>query len=235
MATNKFIDTSTEQKIAAASNVFIKCADCMHFQNSAHPSKKVICKELGVQKFANAPVCFTPNVYSLKKLDSTAFSQLASLVSTFSASDSRIFVGLLRQQTKLQRAGFTFLEKVYLKIGSNHLSNYFGAYCMGVGPDGEILLVGSDYLKQSKSSVVVQALPSSLIDGKEFQKIKTTLIAQGKISPEVKLRETISAHIEYEPPTFETSPEALEALSKRVKRTKNNPVKVLEVNLSELV
>jgi hypothetical protein len=222
-----------DQKLAAGSNIFIKCGDCLHFAHSAHPAKgSKPCKDLGVVRYANAPVCYTPNVHAMKSLSQDTFSQLAYIVSSFTASDARTMVGLLRQQARLQRAGFSFLEKVYLRVGLNFLGNYFSGYALGVSPTGEVLLVGTNYLARSKSSVVAQVLATSLIREPDFEKIRQELTKLGKLQQPEDRRAKVT--VEYEPPTFDTSPETLDALARKVKPLKTKSIKTLEVNLTDL-
>lgn len=209
----------------------------MHWGASKHPSKDRLCKDLGVIKQANAPVCFTPNVHAVKWVDSQAFHQMSSLISGFSASESRIFISMFRQQARIKRAGFSFLDRVYIRVGSNYLANYFAGHILGVAPEGELLIVGSDFLARQKNAVVLQILPSSILTEEQFQVEKDRLISSGRIDAERPRNSQPTVHSDYEAPTIETSPELLESLAKKAKKSRSKspqPLRVLEVDLSDL-
>jgi len=198
-------------KIAAESRTQMKCGDCLHFQNGAHPGIGELCEARGVKKYATAPDCFTPNVHVFRKTSPKAFSLLASIVPAFTASQSRVFIGLLQQQAALERQGLHFLERVYFLVGNDYLDNYYAAYVLGVGPEKQILLVGSDYLKTQKGVAVAQLAKSSLISAEEFRKIKADLANKGLIyEPRRPHKNSIPDALKYEPPTLETPLAVLE-------------------------
>lgn len=227
-------------RLTTASNVLIKCGDCLHFAGSPHPSKGELCKGIGIKKFANAPNCYTANVHVFRKTSPQAFAQLAALVSSFSGSEARVLVGLLRQQSKLERKGLTFLERVYFLLGKEYLDNFVCGYALGVGPDGEILIVGHSYFSNQKSSIVAQLDPTSVIREKEFKQTKARLLGAGKLYEPRKVHKNDGLdEAAYQPPTMETSPEFLEKMAKgnkkprgdqRVRRASADGV--LEIDLS---
>lgn len=227
----------SETRTASTTNVIIKCGDCLHLNNSAHPSKGTVCKNLGIKKFANAPSCFTPNIHVFKSISSNAVSQLGQLISSMNGTQSRVLLGLLRQQSKLHRKGFSFLSRIFFRLGSGYLDSYYSGYVFGVAPQGEILIVGESYITNQTSYIVAQLDADSVLKEEEFRKIEADLLSKGRVySPKNPARLQVQARVDYETPTFDTSPEVLEKLAKAsTKRAKTAPSKtVLEVDLSDL-
>ena len=109
--------TPPKESIAKGSGVLLKCGDCLHFKHSAHPSKPSVCSLIGTKHFANAPTCFTANVQVFRTVSKRTVDQLSTLVSNLTGTQSRVLIGLLSQQAKLERRGFRFLESVYLCLG----------------------------------------------------------------------------------------------------------------------
>lgn len=217
--------------VASESRSSMKCGDCLHFQGSTHPAIGQLCESRGVKKYATAPNCFTANVHVFRRTSPAAFQQLAAVVSSFTASQSRVLMGLLSQQAQLERAGFFLLERVYFRIGTDYLDNYYAAYVLGVSPEKQILLVGSDYLKNQKGATVAQLLKESLMSAKDFAKKKATLIERGLIyEPRRPHKNEIEDSTEYEPPTLET-PQAL--LEKNANKSTNPAKKKKKSNQSE--
>ena len=214
MTTKDTTPTATpKESLTKGSGVMIKCGDCLHFKHSAHPSKPSVCSLIGTKHFANAPSCFTANVQVFRTVSKNTVDQLSALVSVLTGTQSRVLIGLLSQQSKLERRGLRFLESVYICVGKPYLSNYYKAYALNVAPDGNLLLVGNSYLQNQSSSIVFSVAPKSVISAKDFAKIHKTLIESGKVNePRKPLKlETGSTD---EIPTIETSQEMLEKLAK---------------------
>lgn len=211
---------------ASKDNVRLKCGDCLHYQSSPHPSYGEVCNLRGVKTFATAPNCYTANINVFRKVSPDTFSQLYSLLSSFTPQQNRVLMGLLKTQTQVEKSGFTFLQKVYFLLGhSEYLENYYSAYVMGVGPDKEILLVGRDYLRNHKSPVVAQMMADSLMTFEEFKERRRYLQSSGKLSSVKRLSEQDKYRLmdsDYVPPTIETSAEELEKKASVKKQKKRN-------------
>lgn len=228
--------TAPKESLTKGSGVLIKCGDCLHFKHSAHPSKPSICSIIGTKHFANAPSCFTANVQVFRTVSKKAVDQLSVLVSNLTGTQSRVLIGLLAQQSKLERRGLRFLESVYICLGKPYLSNYYKAYALNVEPGGNLLLVGDSYLQNQSSNIVFSVDPKSIITTKEFAKIHKTLVDSGKINEPRKPVKLATGSTD-EIPTIETSQEMLEKLARssgKRKKAKVSSQDVMEVDLSQL-
>ena len=211
-------------KAASESRTQMRCGDCLHFQGSAHPAIGQKCEDRGVKKFATAPSCFTANVHVFRRTAPDAFNQLASIISGFTASQSRVLMGLLSAQAQLERNGYYFLERIYFKVGNDYLDNYFSAFVLGIGPEKQILVVGSDYLKNQKGTTVAKLLKESILSEKEFIQVRDRLVAKGLIyEPRRPHKNEIQDAAEYEPPTLETSAALLEKNANKSTNPKKKP------------
>lgn len=198
--------------VARSSQLSLRCGDCLHFSTTAHPSFGQPCKEMGVRTFATAPNCYAPNVVLFRKAGPKTFATLASVISTFSPQQSRILMGLLKSAGSLEKYSFTFLEKVYFKVGDDYLDNYFFGHVLGVGLNGTLAVVGASYFVEVKSPIVAYLLPESVFSADTFRKKKNRLTKAGLLyAPRKPHKNDIQA--DYEPPTMETSPELLEKLA----------------------
>jgi len=208
---------------AASENVVLKCGDCLHFTGSPHPSIGQACSLIGVKKFATAPNCYTANVHVFRKVSPQTLTLLSSIISSFSPSQSKVLMGLLKQQASLQtRYNISFLERVFFKIGDDYLDNYFAGFALGLGPQKEILIVGSDFMKNSQTSVVASLMRESVLTLSEFKKERQQLIDSGRLyAPRGKGKVDIPEVLDdYEPPTIETSVDLLEKRAQpKVKRS----------------
>lgn len=215
-------DTSDDAPLSQ-DNVKLRCGDCFHYKGTAHPSIKVLCKSMDVRPGALAPSCFTPNVTVFRELGPQVMGQMAALVSTFSSQQARVFMGLLKGASSLEKMGLTFMQKVYFCTGTDSLENYYSGFVLCTGPDKSIMLVGRDYLKCNNSSMVASLAKSSLITSKEeFDAVKDDLVARGRIrAANEKLKKAMSK-IDYEPPTFDTDPSVLEARANKSAKKRGN-------------
>lgn len=228
-----------KESLAKGSSVLLKCGDCLHFKHSAHPSKPSICSLIGTKHFANAPTCFTANVQVFRTISKKTVEQLSTLVSNLTGTQSRVLLGLLSQQSKLERRGLRFLEEVYLCVGKPYLSNYYKAYALNVGPDSNLMLVGDSYLQNQSSNIIFSVDPKSIVTSKDFAKIHKTLVESGKIN-EPRKPVKLATGSQDEIPTIETSQEMLEKLArssgkkKKVRASRSDDYDVMEVDLSNL-
>jgi hypothetical protein len=107
-----------------------------------------------------------------------------------------------------------------------------------MGPRKEILVVGNDYLKNSKTCVVGQLLRENLLTSSEFAKKLKGLKARGLLYQPRKVHvhsETSLSKVEYEPPTIDTSADFLAQLApfKAGKQRKKNSVLEISRESSE--
>lgn len=188
-----------------------KCKECLHF--AKHPKFEKLCSKLGVLANADAPACFTPNVYSLQKHSPDVMNHLGLLIKDFSAPEARILIALLRSKKVYERYGLAFGMPVYVRFGADFLGNYYRGYVIGVAPHGEpMVYVTSDMnRKQSNKTVIMALLPDSILTISEFKKKRDELIANKKLkdpNPTVFGKPVRKKHvdIDYEPPTLETVP-----------------------------
>lgn len=199
--------------IAKESNLKLRCGDCIHYTGSAHPSYGEPCQNLGIRTASVAPNCYTPNVSLLRDLGTDSFGVLAGMLGAATPQQTRIIAGLFRAAGTLERQKLHFLQAVYFHIGGTDpsLDNCYKGYVLGVGLDKQIQVIGGDYMRMSRAACVASLDRSSLMTFKQFKALKDKLIAKGKIKslpPKVQIAILDDG---YEPPTFETSPEALEA------------------------
>lgn len=215
----------------------LRCGDCSHHKGSPHPAFGKPCNALGVKVYAAAPACFAPNVGVFRKAGPTIFAQLTSILATFSPQQSRVLMGLLRSAGSLEKYGYSFLDKVYFRSGDDYLDNYFSGYILGVGYQGTLAVVGGSFFTSIRNPVVAYLLPESFVRPEVFAKRKKRLIKEGKLYAPRKPHKNVIKDGDYEPPTMETSPEALEQAARQVFKAKakgKNPVPgSLKVNLKE--
>lgn len=229
-------DSETE-KLSRLNQLTLRCGDCLHFKGSPHPAYGAPCHSLGIKPYAAAPSCYTPNVMLFRTAGADTFAVLAALLARMSPQQSRILMGLLKSVGSLDKYGYTFLEKVYFKVGDDYLDNYFSGRILGVGLNGTIAVVGENYFHTAKSPLVAYVFPDSLLSSEKFKKRKTQLEKQGLVyAPRKPHRNKVEG--DYEPPTMETSPELLEKMASKTfgKKTKPRVLKegeALEVDIGQ--
>lgn len=219
--------TEKPSDLAAASNVKLRCGDCMHFKGTAHPSYGAVCSALGTRASALAPACYTANVSVFRPLGPDFVRGLAVTVASMDAQQQRVLMGLLRNAAALDKVGLTFMQKVYFSMGGDCLENWYTGFVLAPGPDrGTVLLVGQDYAKGNRTLCTALLLVSSLVTShKKFTRIKDDLVARGQIKRLPPKLQPKVAKEDYEPPTMETNPEALEALANKLGKRKKTPLK----------
>lgn len=223
-------DTSNGARESTASNVKLKCGDCMFLEKESHPSYGMPCEERGIKSFATAPGCYTPNVKSLASISVETFDVIGQIVSACTPSQSRIIMGLFKTQAQLSRLGFYLMQPVFFKLGSeDYLDNYLKGYAMGVGPNKEILLLSTPV--QKKKTVYASVCAASLLDEFTFADHRARLVDAGRIyQPKVPHKNLNVDDDSYQVPTIETSEELLNSLAantgkKKPKSSKETPVK----------
>jgi len=225
-------DNTQESGRVTKDNVILRCAECMHFEGSPHPSIGQACSLIGVKRYATAPNCYTPNVHVFRKTSPQTLNVLASVVSSFSPQQSLVLMGLLREQASMKRKfNISFLEKVFFLIGEDFLENYFAGFALGSDPDGNILIVGSQYFKDQKNSIVASLSRKSVLNWEEFRKVRDMLSARGKLyMPRRKIEVELPPNLDdYEPPTLETTEELLEKQANKSTKRRVKKAEVLEI------
>lgn len=225
---------TTEGSSASRSNISLRCGDCLHFKGSIHPAYGQQCSSLGIKSYAAAPKCYTANVNVFRKLSSEAFGVLAVLVSNFTPQQSRVFMGLLKGAGSLEKHGFSFLQKVYFRLGEDYLDNYYTGYVMGTGLNQTLMIVGQSFFKALRSPLVAHLGASSVLSAESFAKRKKRLIKEGKLYVPRKAHKSNVTAPDYTPPSIETSADVLEAIAAKAAGKKMKRKGVLEVDLSKV-
>lgn len=208
------------------STIGIKCGDCLFFKGNKKFEKP--CSELGVKHFTNAPACYSPNVYKLAEKNPDVILQLGLLLKDFTASDTRILMSVLKQQTAFEKNyNLQFGQPVYFRIGDDYLSNYYKGYVIGVATTGEgmVFLTSDLEKKQRIKPAVVSLFRDSLQSVSQFRKIKEALQKSDRlIDPKGELTKraaTAVSKVDYEPPTIDKAPkERLENKRKKVPKSR---------------
>jgi len=214
-----------ESKMAKLA-VHFKCGDCIHFEK--YPKYEKVCSKLGVERHANAPICFSPNIFKLQPLPSDVLNQIGLLFKDFTTSQARILFALLKTKKTFARLGLAFGMPVYICLGPDYLSNYYRAYVIGASVYGDrVVYVTSDLNRRQVSKATIMALlPDSIFTVSKFKRKRKVLGKKGRlvdpgssfIMRGVKKKEVT---IEYEPPTMETVPASwFDKFSKQVGSSK---------------
>jgi hypothetical protein len=197
--------------ISPKTSIGFKCGECLHFSRLAKFEKP--CSFLGIKAFANAPSCFTPDVFKLQKTNPDIIYQIGNIMKDFTSAQARVLIALLRS-TRAQEKFYNlkFGQPVYFCLSNNYLSNYFIGFVVGVASQGEEQVYVSSNLgkKQRSSPMLGSFIRDRVLTISEFKKRKKDLIAQGKIQDPKKLftpSELVKAKPEdYEIPNMETAP-----------------------------
>lgn len=224
-------DDTQESGRVSRDNVVLRCAECMHFEGSPHPSVGQACNLIGVKRYATAPNCYTPNVHVFRKTSPQTLSLLSSVVASFSPQQSLVLMGLLKEQASMKKKfNLSFLERVFFCVGEDFMENYFGGFALGSDPDGRILIVGHQYFKDQKSSIVASLSRGSVFNWEEFQKLKTKMTDQGKLYQPRRRTVELPPGLEgYEPPTIETAQDLLESQSNKSSKKPSKKKSTLEI------
>jgi hypothetical protein len=126
-------------------------------------------------------------------------------------------MGLLKYAGSLEKVNLTFLEVVYFcksSVAESYLEDYLKGYALSMTRTGQVVIVGSDYLRLSPASMVAYLDKSSVLKEKAFEVRKAKLLAAGKVH---RLK-TIKGHAvdsDYEVPTIDHEPGSQPSKSKR--------------------
>lgn len=186
-----------------------RCGECLHFKNARHRSHDDICSKMGVQTFAIAPPCYTPDYPSVIG-NSDEFVQLAALLQDKTPRQRKILLGMLRLQPggKKLRMG----TKMYLNVRSaDYVSNYVCGYVVGYSSAGEIVLTGSPNItERGRSFFAYLKSDATLMTQKEWVAKFQALRTQGRIQdPKHRAVRDITSQVKedsYEVPTIDNAP-----------------------------
>jgi len=209
----------------------IKCGDCIHYKRG--PAKfESVCSELGVQSFAKAPNCFSPNVYALAKVSDDALTKLGSIVRDMTTQQLRLLIFSLRSSAQIHKVNLQFSQPVYFTLGGNYLSHYFKGFVIGVSDDFQHVIVSASLSGSCKTTLYM--LVDSLLTGSQFKKKRVALVKAKRIKPrkpdsslgnaiaegELMLYNSagVAVDIDYTPPTVDSAP--VEWIDKRKAATK---------------
>lgn len=206
------------------SSIGLKCGDCLFFKQSSKFERP--CTELGVKHFSIAPACFSPNVYKLGAKNPDVILQLGLLLRDFDASDTRILMAILKQQTAFEKHySLKFGQPVYVRIGDDYVSNYYRAFVIGVAECGDsMVFLASDLSRRQRHNPAVMSMfRDSLLTIPQWKAVRKKLQDAGKVidpkSQVTKKARGSMIKIDYEPPTIDQAPkEHRESKSKKVNK-----------------
>ena len=182
-----------------------KCGECLHHKQKAHggSGRDKPCKGLGIKAVAIAPSCFTPDVTRIAK-NSDQFVQLASLVNSYTPSELRIMLAVVRGATNKKRQ-FRFGQKLYFKFGRDYLNNYLCGYVMGYTSSSEIIVSGSPDRKTRGDSLLAYFMDDDgLMTGPQFKVKRKELQDANKFEdPKNQVIPRGSVLDNYEPPSID--------------------------------
>lgn len=207
----------TDMMTETRSNAVLRCGDCAYHRDNVHPAMGQPCQKLGVAPSKTAPPCWSPNLAALRPMGQDSMRSLAALVASMTPQQSRIIMGLLRNAGSLERVKLTFLQEVFFKLGQGDaLDLFYRGYAVARGPDNTVQVLASPVLGGSKALTAAYIARGSVLTRVQFEKARNALTVAGRIyHVPRKPRVQISDAFAYEPPTFDTSPEELEARAKR--------------------
>ena len=195
----------------AKTTIGLKCGDCLHFKLNAKFEKP--CYFQGVKQYADAPPCYSPNVYNLGKKNPDALYQMGLILRDFTAQDMRILMSILKQGKSFEKNfKLKFGQPVYFHFGADYLSNYFAGFVIGVSELGEgQVFIGSDLGgKQRGKPLVASLMRDSVFTLSEWKKKHAALLKAGRVKDPKpmfgipKVSELKGA--DYVPPSMDTAP-----------------------------
>lgn len=206
------------------SSIGLKCGDCLFFKQNRKFEKP--CTELGVKHFSVAPACFSPNVYKLGAKNPDVILQLGLLLRDFDASDVRVLMSILKQQTAFEKHyGLKFGQPVYVRIGDDYVSNYYRAFVIGVAECGDsMVFLASDLAQRQRQKPAVMSLfRDSLLTTSQWKVIRKRLQDADKVvDPKGHFAKRIQnsmVKVDYEPPTIDQAPkEQRELKTKKINK-----------------
>ena len=203
----------------------MRCGECLHFKKGP-PKFHSVCINLGVQSFAKAPNCFTPNVALLNTVSHDIVSQLGLIAKDLSPVQLRLLSYVFKHAGVLRKVELKFGQPIFFSLGSDYLSHYFRGYVLHVSDDRDYVFVTS-CLNKTKYQTFLTLPIASVLKGMAFKETRKRLVQSGRISlksdtkytGKLPLAELLSAtgcllysrrnevvDADYIPPTLETAP-----------------------------
>lgn len=222
--------------ISPKTSIGFKCGECLHFNRLAKFEKP--CSFLGIKAFANAPSCFTPDVFKLQKTNPDIIYQIGNIMKDFTSAEARILIALLRStRTQEKYYKLKFGQPVYFCLSNDYLSNYFRGFVVGVASQGEEqVYISSNLGKTQRANPMLGSfIRDRVLTLTEFKKRKKELIKAGKVQDPKKIftptKLTKDNADDYEIPSIETAPkEWLDKLD--TAKIKKKPKRDLDGTLS---
>lgn len=216
-----------EEQKATKFNVDLQCGDCLHYKGSAHPKFEAPCIKRGVGTKSEAPACYTPDVSAFRTMSKDVFPMLAALVGCMTPKQSRVLMGILKYAGSLEKVGLTFLEVVYFTHTTPttaYLEDYYCGYALAMTRTGQVVLVGSDYLKSSAASMIAYLDKGSVLRANVFAKRKEALVREGKIHRLKSIkRPRPETDVDHVVPTIDEGPVAPAPKNRKGKPRKVDP------------
>lgn len=148
------------------------------------------CVELGRIPTSRACKQHVPDAVTLmqdqeKRMES--FLDMAQVLRGMSPNDHQIFAAILMNERKTRKAGFSFMEKVYVRVqgqaGRNYMHNFATGYVLDA--DKEHVRIISE---SAKTMIVMpnERISNSLYTVRQFAVIRAEIVAEKKwVDPEV--------------------------------------------------
>jgi hypothetical protein len=189
-----------------------KCGDCLHFETVAKFEK--VCSKLGTKRFADAPSCYSANVFMLTKKNPDRLHQIGLMFHDFTFQEKRILMSLFKSEKIFEKKyKLTFGQPVYFYLARDYLSNYFRGFFVGAASNGDsTVYVASDLSGRQRTNPCTASLfRTSVFSVSEFKKKKAVLIKAHRITDPNPLakefkRTPPAPADKYQPPSMETAP-----------------------------
>ena len=188
------------------------CGECLHHSRSCHPHREQVCSKLGVRSCAIAPKCFTPDVTKVIT-NAEQFVVLASIFNSYTPSQRRIMIGILRGASKCsgKKKQFKFGTRLYLRTGGDNIESYRCGYVVGYSSSGELILTGSSDRRSAGTTFFAYLKTTEgLLTHKEWLAKRKDLLAHSKFTDSKTLKgasPNADKYLNYEVPTIDTCPE----------------------------
>lgn len=192
-------------------SIGIKCGDCIHFKRMKKFEKP--CSDLGRKHFADAPDCYSPDVYILAKHNPEILFNLALLYKDFTSQETRVFMSLLKKSKAFEKTKLQFGMPVYFSISNDYLNNYYRGFVLDVTSSApQNVFVTSDLNNTQRTKPMIGTfMRESVYSVTEFKKKKAQLQKAGKLvdpKPKFTLSEDTVAlgKSDYHPPSMDDAP-----------------------------
>lgn len=199
-----------------------KCGECLHFKKYPHSTRQRPCSEEGIRAVGIAPKCFTPDVTRIAQ-NVDQFVQVVSIFQSFTHSQQRTILGLLRSKKKKLALG----TRLYFKVGKDYISNYLCGYVAGYTSNGDLILMGSpDKVRGQAFLSFMSAAAEDLLTWTQWKAKRAELKTANKVfDPSNRVIKKSSVKDDYEPPSIDRAPkEWYDKLSKTKKRRTDDVV-----------